>query len=316
MDTGDKRFRFDYNQKIISFDQETGKITGTIYPNPDRYRWIDKDGKRLLKDTFDNLLFPEELVYQMLEAALMSIPNDPQPHLLQGNAFQYYEERFPIVYDLFISKSFPINLSDKSEVFLESLTNDKLNFVIISIDIVGSTHLSTLLNPEDYSFVISLILYELSDLIPKFHGHVLKYTGDGLIAYFPEPSFITKNDLAIDCALTLRGLVYNVINPILQINEYPQINIRIGLDAGEAYVKVIGSPETKQHKDIIGCVVSISAKIQAKAEAGKIYMGETVERNLHTNWRKFCTPVKIEPELWNYKGIDGNIYKIYEINIE
>ena len=32
----------------------------------------------------------------------------------------------------------------------------------------------------------------MSEIIPKFHGHVLKYTGDGLIGYFPEPSFITK----------------------------------------------------------------------------------------------------------------------------
>lgn len=316
MDKSKKRFRFDYNQKIVSFDQETGKITVTVAPNPDRYKWIDKDGKRLLLDTLDNLLIPEELVYQMLQEALLSTPHDAQPHLLQCSAFEYYEKRYPIVSDLFNNKSIPIDLSDRSEEFLESLTIDKLSFVIISIDIVGSTHLSILLEPEDYSFAISLILFELSDLVPKFHGHVLKYTGDGLIAYFPEPSFITKNDLAIDCALTLRGLVYNVINPIFEINEYPQIDIRIGLDAGEAYIKIIGSPETKQHKDIIGSVVSLAAKIQSKADAGKIYMGETVERNLHTNWRKYCAPVDTNLKNWNYKGIDGEIYKIFEMQMK
>jgi len=55
---------------------------------------------------------------------------------------------------------------------------------------------------DELARVIPIALFEFSLAIPAFHGHVLKYTGDGLIAYFAEPSFLTKNDLALDCALT------------------------------------------------------------------------------------------------------------------
>ncbi len=187
-----------------------------------------------------------------------------------------------------------------------------MGFVIICVDLVGSTKLSTNLEPEKYTRLISTVLYEISEIIPKFHGHVLKYTGDGIIAYFPEPSFITKNDLAIDCALTIRRLVYKGLNPILKKNGYPCIDIRIGLDSGEAYIVTIGSPETKQHKDIIGSVVNLATKIQSLGKPGDILLGEITVRNLHTMWREICEGIKIEKN-WEYKGKNGEPYKVYKV---
>ena len=208
----------------------------------------------------------------------------------------------------------PPTFEDKSEEFLQSLAVDKLEFVIISLDIVGSTKLATDTDPKTYARLIATILYELSEIIPNFHGDVLKYTGDGLIAYFPEPSFITKNDLAIDCALVSHKLVYKALNPILKEQGYPTIDIRIGLAAGEAYVLTIGSPATKQHKDIIGPVVSLAAKIQALASIGEIYLGDTVERNLHTTWRQITEPVELNNS-WQYKDLEGNVYKVHRVKI-
>ena len=316
MDKRDKDvFRFDFEEEIVSVDKDTGEYRVAVRPNHERYEWREKDGKRELFDKFDKLVFPEALIYQMLEEALKSVPNSPEPQLI-NSAIEYYELRSPIVRQFLKIKSIPTEISDKSEAFLESLQADKLNFVIVSIDIVGSTQLAISLNAKEYSFAISIILHEISHLIPKFHGHVLKYTGDGLIAYFSEPSFITKNDLALDCALTIRGLIMNVINPEFKIQLYPEINVRIGIDSGEACIEVIGSAETKQHKDIIGAVVSLAAKIQNIAEPGKIYIGETVERNLHTMWRKNCRNVDITAKLWKYKHADGEFYKIFDVDIE
>ncbi|MCD6222302.1 MAG: adenylate/guanylate cyclase domain-containing protein [Thermoplasmata archaeon] len=209
----------------------------------------------------------------------------------------------------------PPTFEDKSERFLESLAQDKLGFVIMCVDIVGSTKLSTNLESEKYARLISTVLYEISEIVPKFHGHVLKYTGDGLIAYFPEPSFITKNDLAIDCALTIRRLLYNGLNPILKENGYPCIDIRIGLDSGEAYVVTIGSPKTKQHKDIIGSVVSLAAKIQGLGKPGDILLGDTTVRNLHVMWRQVCEEIGLG-ENWTYKDGEGKPYKVHKVKFE
>ena len=154
----------------------------------------------------------------------------------------------------------------------------------------------------------------MSETVPKFHGHVLKYTGDGLIAYFPEPSFIIKNDLALDCSLTIRKLAYEGINQVLEENGYPQINIRIGLDSGNAYVIAIGSLKTKRHKDIIGSVVSLAAKIQSLGAPGDILLGDITERNLHTMWRQLCEEIQLKDD-WQYKGEDSKPYKVYKIKL-
>lgn len=97
-----------------------------------------------------------------------------------------------------------------------------------------------------------MFLAELSGVVPLFRGHVLKYGGDGLIAFMPGPSQNHQNDLAIDCALTMHMLVYAAMNPMLEEAGLPLIEVRIGIDAGEASVRVLGSSATKRHADIIG----------------------------------------------------------------
>jgi class 3 adenylate cyclase len=200
---------------------------------------------------------------------------------------------------------------DKSESFLRTLEKDKLGFAILSLDVVGSTKLITQMEPEKYNQLVSALFYEIGALVPLFHGQVLKYTGDGVIAYFPEPSFTTQNDNALDCALTLRRLVNDGLNPCLIKLGFPAIQVRIGLDSGEAYVQTVGNPDTKQHKDIIGAVVSLAAKIQATAQPNGIHIGQIMLKNLHTNWRLGCVQIPF-PDKWEYKLAADKLYPIYQ----
>ena len=306
------RFRFDFVLEGISIDEKSGKIHLKPKPDPRKYEWKVINGKRELYDRFDNVYFTEECVlgsYKQFEGMPIYFE---RPDI--ENAKEYIESRKSHISAMLEGSKSKPTFRDKSEEFLESLKEDKLAFVIISLDIVGSTKLATETDPRIYTRVIATILYELSEIIPKFRGHVLKYTGDGLIAYFPEPSFIRKNDLAIDCALTLRGLVYDGLNPILLKKGYPTLDIRIGLDSGDAYIEIIGSPKTKQHKDIIGKVVSLAAKIQAQAKPGEIYLGDITERNLHISRRQICEPVNLEKD-WTYKDSEGNHYKIHRLRV-
>jgi len=311
----DKRmsFRMDFVQEIISVDEDKRTFTVRLTPNPRRYEWKEVDGERYLYDKLDKVLFPERVLFDLAKQ-MAGQPIYFQPQEID-NAEQYIKSRMPIIRARLKGDEKPAPFEDKSEAFLESLAQDKLGFVIMCVDIVGSTKLSTKLEPEKYTRLISTVLYEMSEIIPKFHGHVLKYTGDGLIGYFPEPSFITKNDLAFDCALTIRRLVYTGLNPILKENGYPCIDIRIGLDSGDACIITIGSPETKRQKDIIGAVVSLAAKIQSLGEPGDILLGDVTERNLHTMWRQICEEIKLRRD-WVYKGEDGKPYRVHKVKFK
>ena len=186
------RFRMDFVQEIISVDEDKRTFTVRLIPNPRRYEWKEVDGERYLYDKLDKVLFPGRVLFDLAKQ-MTGQPIYFQPQEID-NAEQYIKSRMPIIRARLKGDEKPATFGDKSEAFLESLAQDKLGFVIMCVDIVGSTKLSTNLEPEKYTRLISTVLYEMSEIIPKFHGHVLKYTGDGLIGYFPEPSFITKNE--------------------------------------------------------------------------------------------------------------------------
>lgn len=304
------RMRMDFVVSIKSLDKETGVAEIFLMPNPKRYKTWEENGETWVFDEFDKVKFPLKIMVEAFEKSGGNVPIYYQPPQIE-DAGAYVLDRLQPIREMLDGGTSPPTFEDKSEDFLRSLSADKLDFVILSLDIVGSTKLATGVNADQYARLISMILFEVSNVVPQFHGHVLKYTGDGIIAYFPAPSFITKNDLALDCALALRLLFHKAINVVLGERSFPQIDVRIGLDAGEAAVVVMGSAETKQHMDIIGSVVSLAAKIQSCANPGQILMGDVVVKNLHTGWRQYCS--QIDPgKGWSYKNSEGETYQIHD----
>lgn len=310
-DAGSMRFRLDFVFEPISADESTLKATFVAKPDPRRYEWRREGEKTYLYDKFDRVVFPEDILAQLAEK-LEGLPLYYEPQKI-GDAEAYVRSRRTSILSLLNGEQPPPTFADPSDDFLASVQAEKLEFAILSLDLVGSTKLATTLPAAEYSRVIQACLFEISEVVPLFHGHVLKYTGDGIIAYFPAPSFITKNDLALDCALTLRRLVYHGLNPALVQTGRSPIDVRIGLDSGEAAVLVIGSPNTKQRKDIIGAVISLACKIQSRAPIGGIALGEITVRNLHTRWRPMCVEMEME-ETWKYAHPHTSApYRVYKI---
>lgn len=304
-------FRFDFIFENISLDEKTHTFRCTVRPDPRRYEWQSENGLDVLYDKFDNILFPKHIVKQFAES-LLKHPINYEPQKI-GDTAQYVKSRLTAVMTALNGDQPPPTFADPSDEFLLSLAADKLEFVILSLDIVGSTAMATSMPTMKYTRILQTALREISELVPLFNGHVLKYTGDGIIAYFPAPSFITKNDLALDCALSLCYLVKEGLNPTLLSCGYTPINIRIGLDSGEAAVVVIGSSATKQHKDILGSVISLACKIQARAPIGGIALGDVTMRNLHTRWRMMCNEMDMGPE-WDYADREtGKRYRVHKV---
>jgi hypothetical protein len=233
------RFRIDFEMEILSIDEATNRIKIALKPRADRYEWRKIDGKKMLYDKLDDLYFPESMVERFakgLQGAPVGFETSDQE---VWNFEEFISSRLPDIEQRARGTAASAAFVDKSAEFLESLSVNKLEFAILSIDIKDSSVLSNTLDPEIYQRLVDTFSFEVSGLIPKFHGHVLKYMGDGIIAYFPAPSFIVKNDLAIECALVMRKLVYLGLNPVFAKIGMPTIDVRIGLDSGEAYVKIV-----------------------------------------------------------------------------
>ena len=311
--TEDYSFRIDFIRNNETFDEKTGKFSGSLIPDPERYEWTKINDEEYLHDKFDNILISKEEYGKMLSK--MNGVSHPlyfsRPKI--SNIDEYAKSRIQKIKE-FLSKGEKYVGVDKSEEFLNSLKKDQLKFVILTIDIKESTKLSQKLTVRDNAKAVSLFAKEMSALVYNYNGYVLKYTGDGLIAYFPEPNFIGQNDLAFDCAYTMKKFTENYLNKILSEQGLPKLKFRIGIDSGESMVITIGDPSTKQHKDLISETANLSSKIQGVAPKNGIVLGDSTARNLHITRRKFC--VKYSPSNWKYKQKDGKIYPLHQVVIK
>lgn len=309
------RFRIDFEMEILSIEEVTNRVEFVLRPRADRYEWKEIDGKRMLYDKLDNLMFPENIVERFakgLQGTPVGFETSDQD---VWNFDEYISSRLLEIEQRALGKAGSAAFVDKSAEFLESLSVNRLEFAILSIDIKDSSVLSNKLEAETYQRLVDTFSFEIGGLVPRFHGHVLKYMGDGLIAYFPAPSFIVKNDLALECALAMRKLTYLGLNPVFSKVGLPKIDIRIGLDSGEAYVQAIGNPSAKRHLDIIGEVVNLAAKVQSISEVGGVALGDETYRNLYTSWRHLCSELKL-PDNWKYKDADGKPYKVFKVQFK
>jgi|ERR687892_388539 class 3 adenylate cyclase len=162
-----------------------------------------------------------------------------------------------------------------SEIFLHFHKGSKVNLVILYVDLVDSTHMSTILELADLVMILQIFMQEMSIIAVKNHGHILKYVGDAMIVYFPvtENDFSSATNNAILCASNMLLVLDQGINSVFKELGYPKLGIKIGIDSGEnAIVEYIFSRK-KSHMDIVGYPMNMAAKNTSLAKPNHILIG-------------------------------------------
>jgi class 3 adenylate cyclase len=140
-----------------------------------------------------------------------------------------------------LEPKFDIPLEQTQEI-LEKFCDSKITLAILHVDLVGSTKLSMTLPTEKLAIIIQTFTQEMSLLISAYGGHVFKYVGDAILAFF----FLSDNNLylpcsnAVNCARAMIRVMQDGINPILNDNDYPEMGVRVGIDVGENVVVQYG----------------------------------------------------------------------------
>jgi adenylate cyclase len=140
-----------------------------------------------------------------------------------------------------LEPKFDIPLEQTQEI-LEKFCDSKITLAILHVDLVGSTKLSMTLPTEKLAIIVQAFTQEMSLLISAYGGHVFKYVGDAILAFF----FLRDNNMylpcsnAANCARTMIRVMQNGVNPILNDNDYPEMGVRVGIDVGENVVVQYG----------------------------------------------------------------------------
>lgn len=213
--------------------------------------------------------------------------------------------------------------SEETQAILEKFAKSKVAFVILHIDLVGSTKLSSTLPPDRLANIVQAFTQEMSVVITSYGGYVLKYIGDAIMAFFLADwdNLSVPCSNAVACAHAMIKVMREGINPILNQYDYPELNVRVGIDVGDNVVvqygwdtmtledgKVLRRP----HLDILGYTISITAKMTSFAEPDQIVVGQFVYDALCGEQQASYKPLSVSPEVWGYMSdYTGKIYQLY-----
>jgi len=204
---------------------------------------------------------------------------------------------------------------DRSDSFLRQHVNEKLNMVVLYVDLVGSTNITLRLPTEKIAIIISSFAQEMALAIRQHNGYVLKFVGDAVIGYFMHSSLLIAADNAVSCAKSMIRIMHEGINPILNNYDYPDLLVHIGLDYGENMVVRYGSDIEKSHVDILGPTMNIAAKIQSMAKPQQILIGEYVYDKIHPTVQEEFTKETWSQNEWKYNDRKtGKPYTVYSFD--
>jgi class 3 adenylate cyclase len=253
----------------------------------------------------------EEFLNSLKPGTFPKIEEDEFLNYLIEDAKKYLNNSNKLVYDNYkISKEY-----DPSEDYLANLDSIVKYMVIVSIDIVGSTKLSRKLDLYDNAKIITIFSRAMGAIIHNFNGYVLKYVGDGIISFFPEPDYNGMHDNALYCAYTMKKYIIKFLNPILKEKGFPEINFRIGINSGDVIKTIVGYNKIKQHFDLIGQTINIASKIQNLPIENNILLGQSTNPQLHNFWKTKLKEIELSND-WDLKKIEEHKeYKVYVLDI-
>jgi adenylate cyclase len=197
----------------------------------------------------------------------------------------------------------------KSDHFLRKHTSQKLDFAVIYVDLVGSTRMSTELEPDLLSKIVTVFSQEVSYIIEHFGGFVLKFVGDASIGYFPASENL--DDIVL-CGESVVYVVRNAINPLLLQMGHAGIEVKVTSDYGKHTIVRYGSDSERSHVDIISTTMNFAAKMQSVTRGSQMVIGNSLYEKLSDDLQRTFEKANLDQIKWNYHNLaEQEPYQLY-----
>ena len=273
----------DFVKTIISADDETRTLKFVLQPDPRRYEaFKDADGRAMYRDKYFDFVIGPEVIEALAEQAVGTPVYFSPPNIESSE--QYTEERLAAVAQEIQGGEHvpPTKAPDVHKPLTPPLAARWITFV--SVDIVGSTA-SKLRHGDRYETAFRYFVQEVGTLVGQFHAHILKLTGDGMIAYIDHDSQNTQCDNTVDLCLSMQHLMSRGLNPSLRAAGLPELDIRIGADFGLAKLQTYSVSATGYTTtDVSSDALNRAVKIQESCRPGEVRIGRALYEGMHVNW--------------------------------
>jgi predicted ATPase/class 3 adenylate cyclase len=150
---------------------------------------------------------------------------------------------------------------------------ERRHLTVMFCDLVGSTELSTRLDPEDLREVIAAYHHAVADVAGTFEGFVAKYMGDGVLIYFGYPQ--AHEDDAERAVRAGLGAVEAVSR--LDVKS-ANLQARVGIATGLVVVGDLIGEGSAQEQSVVGETPNLAARLQSIAEPGAVVIATNTHR--------------------------------------
>jgi class 3 adenylate cyclase/predicted ATPase len=153
------------------------------------------------------------------------------------------------------------------------LPAERRQLTVMFCDLVGSTALSSQLDPEDLREVIAAYHRAVAEIVRSFDGFVAKYMGDGVLVYFGFPSAHEHDAERAVCA----GLGITDAVSRLEVRTI-KLQARVGIATGLVVVGDLVGEGSAQEQSVVGETPNLAARLQALAEPDAVVIAAGTRR--------------------------------------
>jgi len=145
-------------------------------------------------------------------------------------------------------------------------------------DIKGSMDLLEDLDPEQARAIVDPALALMIGAAHRYDGYIVQSTGDGVFALFGAPvAYEDHPQRALYAALRMQEEMRKYAARLREAGD-PPVEIRIGVNTGEAVIRSIQTGAERTEYTPIGHAMGLAARMQTLAPSGSIVVAEPTQK--------------------------------------
>ncbi len=158
---------------------------------------------------------------------------------------------------------------------------ERRQLTVLFCDLVGSTALSGRLDPEETDELLRAHQSAVAGEVARFEGHVAKFMGDGVLAYFGWPqAHEDEAERAVRAGLAAVAAVSRLTTPAGE-----PLAARVGIATGLVVVGGLVGEGSARERTVAGETPNLAARLQDLAQPGTVLIAASTRRLIGTRFK-------------------------------
>ena len=233
--------------------------------------WLEAHGLGSLAGLFEENLIDEEALLELTDSDLIELGLALGPRVKLRGALKDLQRQG---WEGLRADAMPSSQAKPAQAA------ERRQLTVMFVDLVDSTGLAGKLDPEDMSAVLRTYQDTCAGAITRFDGHVARYMGDGILAYFGWPQ---AHEDEVAQAVRAGLAITDAVSHLPQPEDLP-LAARVGIATGWVVVGDLVGDEEAQERVVVGETPNLASRLQGAAEPGQVVVSEGTRRLLHARF--------------------------------